>query len=466
VRLIQTISSSYRRLEKGGEKRVFDLYKELAAFHNQYVRLGYDEKKKLAGYRDANLKRLNSGLDKLGEENDKEYAHPIRTCNQGSYAMHTLNQHPENAYDIDVATIFHKADLPDNSRNGRKHIEAAVQKGGGNFKRPPEARTNAVTVWYAEGYHVDLAIYREYEDEYGATIVEHAGPDWTARDPMEITNWFNPLVRELSPSGDFGADVEAGQMRRIVRLVKAFAKSRDGWDLPGGLIISVLVAECYLPDWHRDDVSLYQTMVAIHNRLSSNLTVPNPVDRSQELTEQTKDKDRVKELRDRLGDAIERLNVLFKYECTFGDAVNAWHWVFQHGFWTDLIEETGIKDSRERLKEALVLGELEIRAGVAREEGGTVARQHASGGGIQRGWWLQFSVAKTSVTPPYRVRWTVKNYGPDAEEADDLGPRIDSDGSSEVQWEHTKYLGSHTMTCELHRDGIILARAQHIVTVR
>lgn len=445
---------------------MFDLHKELAAFHNQCVRLGYDEKKKLAGYRDTNLERLNSGLDKLGEENDKEYAHPIRTCNQGSYAMHTLNQHLENDYDIDVAIVFEKADLPSTAWGARKHIEAAVQKGGGNFKRPPEARTNAVTVWYAEGYHVDLAVYREYEDEYGATIVEHAGADWTARDPMEITNWFNPLVRELSPPGDFGADVEAGQMRRIVHLLKAFAKSRDGWNLPGGLIISVLVAECYHPDYHRDDISLYQTMVAIHNRLSSSLTVLNPVDRSQELTEKTKDKNRVKRLRDKLGDAIERLNILFKYDCTFEEAVNAWHWVFQHQFWTDLVEEVVVKAHRERLKEALVLGELEITAGVAKEEGGTVVRQHVSGRGIQRGWWLRFSVARTSVSPPYQVRWIVKNYGPDAEEADDLGPRIDNDGPSKVQWEHTKYIGSHTMTCELHRDGIILARAQHIVTVR
>jgi len=42
------------------------------------------------------------------------------------------------------------------------------------------------------------------------TVIEHAGADWTVRDPMEITNWFNRLVRRLSPSGELGAAIEAG----------------------------------------------------------------------------------------------------------------------------------------------------------------------------------------------------------------------------------------------------------------
>jgi hypothetical protein len=34
------------------------------------------------------------------------------------------------------------------------------------------------------------------------------------------------------------------------------------------------------------------------------------------------------------------------------------------------------------------------------------------------------------------------------------------------RWEHTRYRGSHTMTCELHRSGIVLARARHVVSIR
>lgn len=449
---------------KGVKDTVYDLHRELNVFHDNDVRLSYDEKSKLAGYRDTNLDRLKSGLDKLGEEHGADYAYPIRTCNQGSYATHTIIQHPDNDYDIDIALIFDKNGLPSAALDARKRIAAALQEGGGNFARPPEWRTNCATVWYAEGYHIDLAIYRELEDEFGATIIEHAGPDWTPRDPMEITNWFNKEVRERSPTGEMGADVEAGQMRRVVRLLKAFAKSRKALKLPGGLIISVLVSECYHPDSSRDDVSLYQTMVAIHERLVGYVSVVNPVDNSQELTYKPEYTKQVERLRDELGQAIDELHVLFRSDCTESEARQAWDEVFRHPFWSDtekLARETAYKLSAADRE----LADVEIEVGVARQRGGTTVRSHDSGGTIKKGWWLRFALVSTSVARPYAIRWTVKNYGPEAEAADDLGPRVDSDGTAKVQWEHTGYTGSHTMTCELHRDGVVLGRTRHAVRI-
>lgn len=446
---------------------MFNLHKELTTFHNDCVWLGREKKQMLAGYRDTNLNRLNSGLDKLGEESGREYAHPIRHCNQGSYATYTIIQQQENDYDIDVAIIFHKEDLPSKALDARKRVEAALQKGGGNFTKPPEARTNAVTVWYAEGYHIDFAVYREYEDQWGETILEHAGADWTPRDPMAITNWFNDQVRSLSPSGEYGAAIDAGQMRRIVRLLKTFARSRFSWKLPGGLIISVLVAKNYCSDNHRDDISLYDTMIAIRNRLLGNLNVQNPVDGSQLLTYKDEHVSEVKRFRDSLGDAIDNLQVLFEPNCTRADAMKAWQRVFNHSFWTDSIEEVKAASiAYKHLPDTPHIGRLRLAAGVAKEEEGKIIREHPIGGGLCKNCWLRFSIDKdnTSIQEPYQIRWIVKNHGPEAEEADDLGPRFD--GTSEVQWEHTGYVGIHTMTCELHNDEAVLARAQHLVKVR
>jgi hypothetical protein len=444
---------------------MYKLHKELTTFHNDYVRLGRDKKKMLAEYRDINLNRLNSGLDKLSEEDDCKYAHPKRHCNQGSYATHTIIQQQDNDYDIDVAIIFRKDGLPSKALDARKRIEAAFQKVGGNFTKPPKARTNAVTVWYAEGYHIDFAVYREYEDQWGETILEHAGPDWTQRDPMAITNWFNKQVRDLSPSGEYGASIEAGQMRRIVRLLKAFARSRASWKLPGGLIISVLVAEKYRPDNERDDVSLYNTMVAIHNRLLINLNVLNPVDTSQSLTYKNEHISEVKRFRDELGNAIDHLQVLFKPKCTREEAMKAWHRVFSHPFWTDSIEEVKAASTDHKyLPDAAYMGDLHLVVGVAKEEKGRIVREHRSGGGLLKDHWLCFSIENTSIREPYKVRWIVKNHGPEAEEVDDLGPRFD--GTEEVQWEHTAYTGTHIMTCELHNEKVVLARAQHLVKVK
>jgi hypothetical protein len=445
---------------------MLNLHKELTAFHNNHVRLGREKKQMLAGYRDVNLERLNDGLAKLGDEDGREYARPVRHCNQGSYATHTIIQQQENDYDIDVAIIFRKDDLPSGALDARKRIEAALQKGGGNFARPPEARTNAVTVWYKEGYHIDFAVYREYKDQWGEVILEHAGADWTPRDPMEITNWFNDQVHSLSPSGEYGAVVDAGQMRRIVRLLKAFARSRASWELPGGLIISALVAEKCQPDDCRDDISLYNTMAAIRDRLLVNLDVPNPVDGSQTLTYKDEYTNQVRRLRDRLGDAINHLHVLLEPNCARTDAMKAWHRVLNHSFWIDSIEEVKAASTAcEYLPDAPYMERLGIVVGVAKERDGRIVREHPSGGGLCRGCWLRFTIDKnnTSVQGPYQIRWIVKNHGREAEEADDLGPRFD--GTEEVQWESTKYEGTHTMTCEIHNGKVVLARTRHLVKI-
>jgi hypothetical protein len=330
---------------------MFDLHRELNQFYNDHVRLG-KERQTLAEHRDRNRERLKAGLEQLGYPSSFDYR------NQGSYATHTINQHPKKDYDIDVAIIFSKDDLPSSALETRKRIEEAMREGGGNFSQPPEALTNAVRVYYAEGHHIDLAIYRCYEDGYGNSICEHAGSDWTPRDPMDITNWFNDTVRECSPSREQGATVDVNQMRRIVRWLKAFSKSREQWDLPGGLIVSVLVAECYKSNLYGDDVSLYDTMVSVHNRLYEGEEVTNPVDSSQTLTDRPVDIGRIRRFRDKLGSAISRLEVLHSPECTEEQAIQAWQWVFQHPFWSTDSASKNLDEYGKRLGEAARRGDI------------------------------------------------------------------------------------------------------------
>jgi hypothetical protein len=327
-----------------------DMHKKLNAFYENHVRLK-EERKKLAGYRDTNLDRLRDGLDKL--KLPRFYNH----VDQGSFAMFTINQHPKKDYDLDEGIIFKKDDLPASALDARNRVEKAMQEGGGNFAKPPEALTNAVRISYAEGHHIDLAIYRTYTDSLGVEIIEHAGCEWTPRDPMDITNWFNDAVVSRSPSGSF-VYVEKNQLRRVTRWMKGFSKSRETWDLPGGLILSVLSEECYHPDYARDDVSLYNTMNAILGRIRISQDVCNPVNKSQSLTERPVDKGRVCRLRDKLETAIEKLSVLNDLKCTEEEAMDAWYWVFQHPFWsTDEIKEN-MNDLGSRLGKAAADGSL------------------------------------------------------------------------------------------------------------
>lgn len=324
---------------------MFDLHSELNQFYEDHVRLG-EERQTLAEHRDRNLDRLRAGLEKLEHPSSFDYR------NQGSYAMHTINQQPNRDYDIDVAVIFSKDDLPSSALDARKRIESAMREGGRSFIQPPEALTNAVRVYYAEGHHIDLAVYRCHEDRCENSTYEHAGSDWTARDPMEITNWFNDVVREQSPAKEAGASVKQNQMRRIVRWLKAFSKSREHWNLPGGLIISVLVAECYRSDPDRDDLSLYSTMVSVRNRLQLREEITDPVDSSQMLTNRSVDRGRVRRFRERLDEAISRLEVLHEPQCTDEQAIKAWHWVFRHSFWSTEGASEGTEEYGRRLGEA------------------------------------------------------------------------------------------------------------------
>jgi hypothetical protein len=326
---------------------MYSVHDEMYKFYDKHVRLQADKQKELAGYRDTNLERLQGGLESLG------YALPIRNCDQGSYAMSTMVQHPDNDYDIDTAIIFASDDLPASPLKARQKVLEGVEEGGGNFKEPPEARTNAVTVWYAEGHHVDLAVYRAFKDEAGYEIIEHAGAEWTRRDPQDITAWFKDEVATKSRTAELGATVKEGQKRRIVQLLKIFAKSRASWKLPGGLIISVLVSECYRANSESDDVSLYNTMYSIRSRLASNCEVWNPVEPSLQLTYKDEYLNQVKRFKEVLDKALDWLNPLFDNSCDSLTAYRAWNDVFKHEYWCDLI--TG-EESRNAVKHVSSLG--------------------------------------------------------------------------------------------------------------
>lgn len=441
---------------------MFDLHAKLCEFELNHVRLGTDEKNKLAEYRDINVGRLKDGFDKIGEKDKTQYNMPNETCNQGSYAMNTLNQHPDNDYDIDVALIFRKDDLPSEPVSAREHIARAFCEAGGNFNKDPEARKNAVTVWYADGYHIDFAIYRSRVDAFGGETIEHAGADgWVTRDPMETTNWFNKKVKDQSPSKLLGATTETDQMRRIVRLVKAFCRSRQSWSLPGGMIISALVAECYVPDYYRDDVSLFKTMKAIRDRLLVNMEVANPVYAGRSLTDREKYKTQVKRLKEKLDWAISKLDVLEKNTCTQGQALSAWNSVFAHTFWGDAIAD----ESQVLSESQKSFGDLKINAQIAKFKGGPFTQYYPSGSRVlPKNTWLKFAIAKTSVPEPYQVRWIVQNFGDEAREANDMGHVSDSTGKT--NWERTAYKGQHKMICELSRDGRVVARASHLVNIK
>jgi len=310
---------------------IYDSSNEMGKFHNAKVRLSEEDKKKLRGYRDANLVRLGNGLK---NNSDPAYKNSI---SQGSYAMHTLNQHPDNDYDIDVGIIFDREDLK-GSRDADKTALAARQMvcdamQDDRFNTSPEVLKNCVRVYYEEGHHVDMPVYRQYEDENGDTIQELASSDWKESDPEAITSWFKKAVDEKSPDPANGK-----QMRRIVRLVKKWARSRSSWNMPSGFIISVLVDEKYVSKAGRDDEALHETLMAIRDRLSWNRRVYNPV--NGDLISDGKES-QLEKMYDELDKALRgTLNVLEDVDCTHEQAMKAWSKFFNDDFFKEQISSS------------------------------------------------------------------------------------------------------------------------------
>lgn len=442
---------------------MFDASKELGIFFESHVRLSTDLRNALGSYRDLNLQRLTDGLTALGDKRGVTFNTFVDNKNQGSYAMHTLNQCEHTDYDIDVAVIFENDDLPDDATGARKHVCDALAEKCTNFTREPEARKNAVTIWYADGYHIDFAVYRRRTNFLGDAVVEHAGGDgWTVRDPMAYTNWFNDKVSTKSPPTMLetliGTDVTVPkhQLQRIVRFVKAFARSRSSWALPGGIIISTLVCEVYKAHPTRDDIALYDTLKALLDRLNANVHVDNPVLPSASFTASERRRKEVERLRDCLEEKLPSLGVLHRSDCTARQAFAAWDAIFWHDFWTTQ------KHASDR---ALVTMGLVIECWLSRKNEGPVFKQHRSDSTpLPKGLHLRFTAKPEGIVPPYSVRWSVRNEGHEAQDAEQLA-HDSVKSANEPYWTSTAFKGRQKMICEVLKNGVTVRKAEHYVRI-
>ncbi|OPZ35302.1 MAG: hypothetical protein BWY99_02296 [Synergistetes bacterium ADurb.BinA166] len=195
------------------------------------------------------------------------------------------------------------------------------------FNKEPEILPNCVRVFYGEGHHVDIATFRTYQE--GDEIIKEIASDtgWKASDPRRITVWFHDTIVSLN-AGTPGA---GSQLRRLVRMLKRFAKSRgDDWDMPNGLKLTMLAVECHTPH-DRDDEAFRSLLQSMSTRLMTDLTVldlSDPGEAKVQLTKTSWDSNMML-LRDKTAEALGQLEVLDLRSCTSGDAAVAWDWVFQ-----------------------------------------------------------------------------------------------------------------------------------------
>jgi hypothetical protein len=275
-------------------------------------------------------------------------------------------------YDIDDGLVLARSELKDkegnelSSEETRDHVLEALKDG--RFVKQPEKVSNAVRVFYKEAdeerHHVDFPVYRRFEDPQGVTVRELAsGEGWVLSDPTQVNRWFLDEIEERSRL----RDGRGTQMRRLIQLLKRFCRSRDNWDLPNGMKLTMLVAECQ-PDYStRIDTAFRNLLERIENRLVWDKTIRNLAHPDRPLLTRSSSDDNVVELKSRVSEAIEKLRELDREECqNRAFARKAWDWIFRSdGFFLEFDTKLEEEEKSKRLQDRASL----LKSGAARTSG-------------------------------------------------------------------------------------------------
>jgi hypothetical protein len=413
-------------------------------FYNDYVVLSATEQANLREKKDKNIERFEAGLEEYNTEYKTSYKlidHKV----QGSMAMSTIVQNESNEYDIDVAIIFEKDNLPEGTQATKNMIVNALKRKTKSFRTEPEALTNAIRIEYSSGYHIDFAIYRKSKDAWGYDVYEHSGSEWRSRDPEAITKWFKE--KNDASTND--------SIRKAVRLLKMYCKSRSGWSMPGGLILSVLVEEC-IQVKDRIDETFYYTIKEIRDRLAGNKEVYNPADTSMSLLLNAKDHQKVKNLHTRLTSHIKKLDALFEDGCTNDKAYAAWKEFFKHTYWGDIISETA--ENRYVLAKSSGVYRVDIFAVVEWSPEIFIPLSDILTP-LPIGKHIHFT-ASTNFSDYSEILWEVVNTG------DECGEDKGHFQEGVKVKEHTGYRGVHKMICRVKRNSIEICHNEMIVRVK
>ncbi len=236
------------------------LQKEFIDFHDE-IKLGtYDENQTLRDKRDLLIDELKQGL-KDEKIPDTDTALTFTNFGQGSYAMHTGITPPDNDYDIDVGIVFDikKGDYPPVKL--KKLIRDTLKR----ENRTVSIRRPCITIEYAAGYHVDLAVYAENSDDYHIAWGKEfsADPTWEKSEPKKLIDW----VKDISTDAN-----ERLQYRRCVRYLKAWKEkhfSGDGNAMPPSIGLTIQAGSRFTYKEENDLDALISIISKIHNEFTN-----------------------------------------------------------------------------------------------------------------------------------------------------------------------------------------------------
>lgn len=481
---------------------MFDYSAQIEEFRKQRVRLSSDFESKLLDNRKANRDRL---IQRLPEEIKGVTLGNANFRPQGSFAMQTVIQtrFVDDEYDIDDGLVLWRHQLKDASgvdltpQTVREKVREALKDK--RFNRQPKLCTNCVRVFYAdtdeEKHHVDFPVYRIWEDAQKNEQRELANESaWLSSNPTAVNVWFSDEVetRNKLVSG------KGTQFRHLVQLLKRFCRSRKDtvWDLPNGMKLTMLVAECQGDYSTRIDAAFRDLLNRLKDRLRSNKQILNLAHPGKPALTRTNSDSNVVELEKRVGEALDELAKLDKADADNVDSARkAWDWIFKSdGFFavydSDQAEKQEARSSMSLSMFSVPWRELpgwpmqpkfwvHIEGKHANAEHSTTWTPFENNGpAIAKHLYLRFH-ATTNAPGPYKVCWQIVNTGNEALSAGCKRGQIVESATAGAGGLHsttvpafshdekTLYTGSHWVECFLVSGGVCIARSgPFVVNVR
>ena len=311
-----------------------DCHDEMLSYHRERVNLSNGDQKEMHDRRDSGRTRLATGLTEDG--------HPLPKiiASQGSYAMKTMVQDAKSEYDIDDGVYFPKSDLVDaqgaelTPKAARQRVRNAL-KHDDRLKHDAEVKNNCVRQIYPQGYHIDVPVYRIINSEDGDKYELASADSWVESDARAVTKWFADAVKAELKRGE----IDSSQLRKITKLTKKMARSRDDWKekTTSGICLSKLVVDQFVNCLNRDDVALRKTWNAINSALDKSLQIIHPVLEGKYLAEDGDSK--VKFFHKRLKEQLTELETLDQDGCTKKKALDTWDKVFNTSYFSNQYDE-------------------------------------------------------------------------------------------------------------------------------
>ena len=285
---------------------------------NTTIKLTDSKKRKLKGNRDTLREKIKENYQEKSSDCPKFYS-------QGSFPLKTnLNPISETQadgsvkekYDLDDGVYFI---CPQGERKETATYHDQVKKAVDGHTGNIVDKNTCVRVIYADGHHIDLPIYWSERDDSTPELA-HKSDGFIQSDPKAFGDWVKNHISRTN---------EEGQLRRIIRYLKAWKNYRENANsslrLPSGFILTILACENFVEN-DRDDLSLLETSDAINTKLATSFTCYRPTIPTDEelLQKYNKDttKDAFKKLVEKAQNAVDAKSKKEASECwrkVFGD---------------------------------------------------------------------------------------------------------------------------------------------------